>query len=401
MAYLTRIPAGRIFGFCSRSISSPIKNPFVSSTPSHVPSPKFTITAQFSSSPSPSSSSSAATNTQAFSSSNRWRPMCLYYTQGKCTQMDDPSHLEKFNHDCSRDLQVNPTHIKKKCSQDMDFLLVIDLEGKVEILEFPVLLMDAKSMRFLDFFHRFDSFVFALQFVRPTKMSELAINRYIEGKYGEIGVDRVWHDTAEPFTEVIQQFEAWLSQHDLWEKEKGGCLTRAAFVTCGNWDLKTKVPQQCQVSGIKLPPYFKEWVNLKDVYLNFYGREARGMMSMMKQLEIPSLGCHHLGIDDSKNIARVLQRMLADGALMQITARRNPESQKVEFLFENRIEHPKARGFSFLSIDFGSLPKVHVEQFDHVCWRLMMIRGALSVIIIVCSKFKFLLQYWLQSSIAT
>ncbi|KAK8527439.1 hypothetical protein V6N12_054651 [Hibiscus sabdariffa] len=86
------------------------------------------------------------------------------------------------------------------------------------------------------------------------------------------------------------------------------------------------------------------------------------MMSMMKQLEIPSLGCHHLGIDDSKNIARVLQHMLADGALMQITARRNPESQKVEFLFENRIEHP-----------------------------------GLSVITILCSKFKLLLQYWLRS----
>lgn len=64
------------------------------------------------------------------------------------------------------------------------------------------------------------------------------------------------------------------------------------------------------------------------------------MMSLMKQLEIPSLGCHHLGIDDSKNIARVLQRMLVDGALMQVTAKRNPGSQKVEFLFENRIQHP-------------------------------------------------------------
>ncbi|KAG4161320.1 hypothetical protein ERO13_D01G047400v2 [Gossypium hirsutum] len=305
MAYLTRIPVGRIFGFWSRSFSSPIKNPFFSSTLSHVPSYKISTTAHYSSpSPSPPPPLSAAMNTQVFSSSSRWRPMCLYFTQGKCTQMDDPSHLEKFNHDCSKDLQVNGTDIEKKCSQNVDFLLVIDLEGKVEILEFPVLLIDAKSLSLVDFFHR------------------------------------VWHDTAQPFKEVMQQFEAWLSQHNLWEKEKGSRLTRAAFVTCGNWDLKTKIPQQCEVSGIKLPPYFMEWINLKDVYLNFYGREARGMMSMMKQLEIPLLGCHHLGIDDSKNIARVLQRMLVDGALMQVTAKRNPGSQKVEFLFENRIQHP-------------------------------------------------------------
>ncbi|XP_022717746.1 uncharacterized exonuclease domain-containing protein At3g15140 [Durio zibethinus] len=334
----TRFPVSRIFSLFSRSLSPPIINLLFNSTLPHVPSCKFSIIAQFSSSSSslpPPSPLYAAMETQVgSSSSSRWRPMCLYYTQGKCTQMDDSIHLEKFNHDCSRDLQVNATDSDKKCSQDVDFLLVLDLEGKVEILEFPVLLMDAKSLGLVDFFHRF---------VRPSKMSEQAINKYIEGKYGEIGVDRVWHDTALPFMEVIQQFEAWLTQHNLWKKEEGGCLACAAFVTCGNWDLKTKIPQQCIVSGIKLPPYFMEWINLKDVYLNFYGREARGMMSMMKQLEIPALGSHHLGIDDSKNIARVLQHMLADGALMQITARRHPESQKVEFHYENRIRAPQRR----------------------------------------------------------
>jgi len=59
---------------------------------------------------------------------------------------------------------------------------------------------------------------------------------------------------------------------------------------------------------------------------------------MMKELQIPLMGSHHLGIDDSMNIARVLQRMLLDGALIQVTARRNPNSlQKVSFLFKNRI----------------------------------------------------------------
>jgi len=59
---------------------------------------------------------------------------------------------------------------------------------------------------------------------------------------------------------------------------------------------------------------------------------------MMKELRIPLVGSHHLGIDDTKNIARVLQHMLADGALVQITARRNSDSpENVEFLFKNRI----------------------------------------------------------------
>lgn len=63
------------------------------------------------------------------------------------------------------------------------------------------------------------------------------------------------------------------------------------------------------------------------------------MVSMMRQLQIPLLGSHHLGIDDTKNIARVLQHMLIDGAVLQITARRIPGSpEKVKFFFENRIK---------------------------------------------------------------
>nr|AKM76590.1 polynucleotidyl transferase ribonuclease H-like superfamily protein [Erodium trifolium] len=261
------------------------------------------------------------------STTSRWKPMCLYHTHGLCTMLDDPAHLEKFSHSCSDEFSDDISEFVNKKHQEFDYFLVLDLEGKVEILEFPVVLVDAKTTRVVDLFHRF---------VRPSKMSEQRINEYIEGKYGKLGVDRVWHDTAIPFEEVLQQFEVWLTQHRLWGKELGGHLNQSAFVTCGNWDVKTKIPQQCNVSKMKLPSYFMEWINLKDIYLNFYKRQATGMKTMMRQLQIPSLGSHHLGIDDAKNITRVLQRMLADGASVQITARRN-SPENVEFLFENRI----------------------------------------------------------------
>lgn len=62
------------------------------------------------------------------------------------------------------------------------------------------------------------------------------------------------------------------------------------------------------------------------------------MRTMMSQLKIPLVGSHHLGLDDTKNIARVLIRMLADGAVLPITARRKPESPgSVNFLYKNRI----------------------------------------------------------------
>lgn len=72
--------------------------------------------------------------------------------------MDDTAHLERFNHDFSKDLRVNAAGFAQKCSQELDFFLVLDLEGKVEILEFPVLIIDARTMGVVDLFHRFSLF---------------------------------------------------------------------------------------------------------------------------------------------------------------------------------------------------------------------------------------------------
>lgn len=82
---------------------------------------------------------------------------------GYCiVQMDDAIHLGKFNHDCSRDLEVNISKLKCIPSQNLDFFLVLDLEGRVEILEFPVLMINAKTMEVRDFFHRFVKYSFTL-----------------------------------------------------------------------------------------------------------------------------------------------------------------------------------------------------------------------------------------------
>lgn len=68
-------------------------------------------------------------------------------------QMNDPLHLERFNHDFSVNLQVN-TSFRDLCSQDFDYFVILDLEGKVEILEFPVVVIDARTANFVDAFHR-------------------------------------------------------------------------------------------------------------------------------------------------------------------------------------------------------------------------------------------------------
>lgn len=42
---------------------------------------------------------------------------------------------------------------------------------------------------------------------------------------------RVWHDTATPFKDVLQEFQIWMEKHSILEKESGGPLHRAAFIT--------------------------------------------------------------------------------------------------------------------------------------------------------------------------
>lgn len=41
----------------------------------------------------------------------------------------------------------------------------------------------------------------------------------------------VWHDTAIPFKQVVEEFEAWLAKHGLWAKDRDWGLNDAAFVT--------------------------------------------------------------------------------------------------------------------------------------------------------------------------
>ncbi|KAL6585235.1 hypothetical protein OROMI_004524 [Orobanche minor] len=260
-----------------------------------------------------------------FKASTHRSPLCLYFTQGRCTMMDEDSHLKTHIHGFP-ELNAKCFDLKKAQPQIFDYFLVLDLEGNIEILEFPVLMIDGKTMELVDFFHRF---------VRPRKMKKEKRDQSVEQHFGKFGINSIWHETAIPFKEVIPQFEDWLAKHNLCQVGSGH-FNKAAFITCGNWDIKTKIPDQCKVSRMELPPYFMEWVNLKDIYLNFYERRAGGMLGMMGQLKMPLVGNHHLGIEDAANITRIVQRLIVDGSVLQITARRNSDG-KVEFLFENRI----------------------------------------------------------------
>ena len=117
-------------------------------------------------------------------------------------------------------------------------------------------------------------------------------------------------DAAEPWTTVWAEYKAWLVSH--------GFLSASpptfAFVTCGDWDLKTMLPAQAAYSGTDIPTCFRSWVNAKVVYNNAHrGFTARGMTDMLSHAGLALEGRHHSGIDDTRNIARVMMKLMADG----------------------------------------------------------------------------------------
>lgn len=185
-----------------------------------------------------------------------------------------------------------------------DVLAVLDLEGKEEITEFPVLLLDVASRRELGRFHRW---------VRPVRLFD-GCGPLSEGT------------PAVPFKQVLTEFDEWMRSRglQLWPDRNGGGH-RLAFVTCGHWDLRSQVPKQCGISGVAVPPAMQSWINIKDSFNGHHGTHITGMkgalarMGLLDDCGAPKHGFHHLGMHDVENIARITLHLLDDGATVDIT----------------------------------------------------------------------------------
>ena len=81
-----------------------------------------------------------------------------------------------------------------------------------------------------------------------------------------------------------------------------------AFLTCGDWDLKTMLPQQLRLAGTQIgldpstgalaAPY-NRWINVKKSFQRFYGlKSAKGMDGMLRYANMEFAVRHHSGIDD-------------------------------------------------------------------------------------------------------
>ncbi|KAH9597270.1 Exonuclease [Trypanosoma melophagium] len=201
-----------------------------------------------------------------------------------------------------------------------DAYVVLDFEATcergrrmpdAEIIEFPMILVDARTSCVLAEFQRY---------VRPvlhptlsTFCTELT------------GITQSVVDTAQTFPFVWEAALNFLHSAGYGEATP---LRSYLFVTCGDWDLQTMLPSQLEMAAkhnkctssfaaLTNPPLtFRRWCNIKKLMRRHCGLHAQRRISdlpdIMAVLGLQMTGKHHSGIDDCRNIVSALQRLICD-----------------------------------------------------------------------------------------
>jgi len=167
-----------------------------------------------------------------------------------------------------------------------------------EIIEFPAILVDEAGI-VVEEFHTF---------VRPIAHPSLTAF-CIE----LTGIRSEQLDHAPTFPDVVSQFQEWLNQHT---------LESSMIVTCGDWDLGSLLPRQCAQHRLPIPKWAENWCNLKELFAQHFPEMGQhvGMVRMINALGLSIVGRLHSGIDDARNIARILRKLIESGAYIENTA---------------------------------------------------------------------------------
>ncbi|KAJ1953453.1 ERI1 exoribonuclease 3 [Dispira parvispora] len=174
-----------------------------------------------------------------------------------------------------------------------------------EIIEFPMVVFDLRMNKVVDEFHHY---------VQPVHRPQLT-RACVEST----GIEQRVVDQASTFPSVFDDALMFITEYDMRARAAGGIFT---FVTFGDWDLRKMLPLQCRLSGIQPPAYFRRWINMKKAFaeqFEFQAGSPVGMRDMLTRLQLPFIGKHHSGIDNARNVASALKRMIALGYTPKLT----------------------------------------------------------------------------------
>lgn len=206
---------------------------------------------------------------------------------------------------------------------DFDYICVLDFEATClddiddfphEIIEFPIVLLNCNTLEIEDEFHAY---------CRPIynpKLSEFCTSL--------TGITQETVDKAKPFTEVLEDVLKWL------EKNKLGTEFTYAFAADCDADFRDFMSIQCALSNIPRPRFSNRWINIKKHFSNAY-KMRRNLAGMLRELHMIFEGSPHSGIDDARNITRVVVALLKDNISLKVNSHINDFRQGEYEKFQN------------------------------------------------------------------
>lgn len=167
-----------------------------------------------------------------------------------------------------------------------------------EIIEFPSLLWRWNKTKTIELVDTIQ--IFVKPTVNPT-VSEFCHNL--------TGITQAQVDNGFSLKHALKQHYEWLTDH------VGPNTESVVFVTCGDWDLKTMLPNDLTANNLSYPdPAYRKYVNIKQAFSHV--TQTKKQMSMVKMLAALNLeleGRHHSGIDDCRNISKIFVKLVQLG----------------------------------------------------------------------------------------
>ncbi|WP_295617710.1 3'-5' exonuclease [Chamaesiphon sp. GL140_3_metabinner_50] len=184
-------------------------------------------------------------------------------------------------------------------------ILVVDLEAtccdsqsiprhQMETIEIGAVMVDTASLKIVDEFQTF------IKPLRHPMLTEFC-NQLTSITQSQV-------NTAPTFPEAIELWQPWLSQFD-----------KTIFGSWGDYDRK-QLQQDGKHHRIDLPdPVSSNHVNLKELFSITQGFNKRyGMAQALNLADITLTGTHHRGIDDARNISKLLPYILGRQKIIKI-----------------------------------------------------------------------------------
>lgn len=208
----------------------------------------------------------------------------------------------------------------KKSDQIFSYLIVLDFESTCwkdknnsfspEIIEFPAVLLNTSNGEIQDKFHHY---------VQPSEHAKLS--QFCKDLTG-ISQEKV--DSGIPIGTCLNLFDEWVKactkkQNIALPSKRVDQQVNCIFATWSDWDLNVCLNYECKRKRLNCFPYLKSWIDLRNTYRHFYGRNPKGLNGALTDLGIEFVGREHSGIDDAINTAKLAWRMVKDGCIMKAT----------------------------------------------------------------------------------